>query len=190
MKGSEGLQGGHVKRLQSLGQHRNAAACTSILNDDVPAGLTRLDLPPGAGDAAIQRIQACMAEHGIAPFSGALLAGKIVPAVTLALVDAYGDIVATAHANIPLNGHSKHRGTTWVGLIAVAAQQRGNGLGRLINALAVGAAFETLCAHEVVVFVHADNTVSRRMIEACGLRLDPAILCGLATPIVDTRFTI
>ncbi|WP_051177141.1 GNAT family N-acetyltransferase [Rhizobium mesoamericanum] len=131
-----------------------------------------------------------MAEHGIAPFSGALLAGKIVPAVTLALVDAYGDIVATAHANIPLNGHSKHRGTTWVGLIAVAAQQRGNGLGRLINALAVGAAFETLCAHEVVVFVHADNTVSRRMIEACGLRLDPAILCGLATPIVDTRFTI
>ncbi|WP_431322419.1 N-acetyltransferase family protein [Rhizobium sp. YTU87027] len=165
------------------------AACISILKDNIPAGLTRLDLPPDPEDAAIQRIQACMAENGIAPFSGAMLVGKIVPAVTIALVDDHGDVVATAHANMPFNGDSKHRGTAWVGLIAVAAQQRGNGLGRLINALAVREAFETLGADEVVEFVHADNTVSRRMIEACGLRLDPAILCGLATPIVDARFT-
>ncbi|MBB3541977.1 MULTISPECIES: GNAT family N-acetyltransferase [unclassified Rhizobium] len=164
-------------------------ACTAILKDDIPGGLTRVNLTADPGDDAVGAIQTCMAENGIAPFSGAMLAGNIVPAVTIALADAQGHVVATAHANMPFNTHSKHSGTAWVGLIAVAAQQRGKGLGRLINALAVRAAFETLGADEVVEFVHADNIISRRMIEACGLRLDPSILCGLATPIVDARFT-
>lgn len=166
---------------------RNTAmtACTPILQGGIPPALQ----PIGLTDEAIQRIQASMADGGIAPFSGAMLRGKIVPAVTIALVDRKDDIVATAHANMPFNAHSRYRGTAWVGLITVAAQQRGNGIGRLVNALAIRAAFETLGADEVVEFVHADNTVSRRMIEACGLQLDPKILCGLATPKDDSRFT-
>ena len=169
---------------------RNTAtvACTPTLKADIPSGLTRLNLTADP-DEAIRSVQTCVAENEIVPFSGAMLAGKVVPAVTIALADDHGNIVATAHANMPFNAYSSHRGTAWVGLIAVAAQQRGNGLGRLINALAIRGAFETLGADEVVEFVHADNTVSRRMIEACGLRLDPAILCGLATPLVDPRFT-
>ncbi len=113
-----------------------------------------------------------------------------MPAVTIGLADASGRIVATAHANMSFSDHSKYRSTAWVGLIAVTAQQRGRGVGRYVNALAITAAVNVLGAHTVVEFVRADNTPSRRMIESCGLRLDPALLCGLATPAANARFTV
>ncbi|EJL49478.1 acetyltransferase, ribosomal protein N-acetylase [Rhizobium sp. CF122] len=165
------------------------AACTPIRAADLPNGLTCLGLSDRHEDETIRRIQICMTDNGIAPFSAYMLLGKIVPAVTVALADGDGNIVATAHANMPFNTHSRYRGMAWVGLITVTADQRGKGLGRLVNALAIMAAFETLGADEVVEFVHADNAVSRRMIQSCGLQLDPTILCGLATPVVDARFT-
>ncbi|MCA1368671.1 GNAT family N-acetyltransferase [Bradyrhizobium sp. BRP14] len=165
------------------------AACTSIMEAGLPDGLTRVDLTDHSAEVATGLIQICMAENGIAPFSGAMLLGKVIPAATLAIADADGHIVATAHANRSFNAHSRHRSTAWVGLITVETQRRGSGLGRSINALAIMAAFDRLGANAVVEFVHADNTVSRRMIEACGLRLDPALVCGLAVPTVDARFT-
>ncbi|OCP19682.1 MULTISPECIES: GNAT family N-acetyltransferase [unclassified Ensifer] len=165
------------------------AACTSILETDLPDGLTRVDLTDHSEEEAIRLIQTCMAENGIAPFSGAMLIGQVVPAATLAFADADGHINATAHANMAFNSHSRHRGTAWVGLITVAALARGRGLGRSINAMAIMAAVERLGANAVVEFVHADNTVSRRMIESCGLRVDPTLVCGLAVPTVDARFT-
>ncbi|TCU20484.1 GNAT family N-acetyltransferase [Rhizobium sullae] len=165
------------------------AACTPILEADLPDGLTRIGLIDDSGDAAIRLIQIGMAENGIAPFSGAMLLGKIVPAVTVAFADTDSRIVATAHANMAFNAYSKHRSTAWAGLITVAAQQRRRGLGRSINALAIMAALENLGANAIVEFVHSDNTASRRMIESCGLRLDPTLVCGLAVPIVDARFT-
>ncbi|MEK1894993.1 MAG: GNAT family N-acetyltransferase [Rhizobium sp.] len=165
------------------------AACTPIAAAGLPDRLTFLDVLARPEDETVRRIQLCMAGNGIAPFSADMLLGKIVPAVTVAVADEDGNIVATAHANLPFNTHSSYRGVAWVGLITVTADQRGKGLGRVVNALAIMAAFEKLGADEVVEFVHADNTASRRMIGSCGLRLDPAILCCLATPIVDARFT-
>ncbi|MBZ9788871.1 hypothetical protein K9B32_01835 [Rhizobium sp. 3T7] len=41
-----------------------------------------------------------MTDNGIAPLSAYMLLGKIVPAVTVALADGDGNIVATAHANM------------------------------------------------------------------------------------------
>ncbi|TLX16317.1 GNAT family N-acetyltransferase [Rhizobium sp. MHM7A] len=165
------------------------AACTSVLQSGLPDGLKRIDLTNNSEGEAIRLIQTCMAENSIAPFSGAMLIGNVLPAATLAFADADGHIVATAHANMGFNSHSRHRSTAWVGLITVAPQARGRGLGRSINAMAIMAAVEDLGADAVVEFVHADNTVSRRMIEACGLRLDPRLVCGLAVPTVDARFT-
>ncbi len=132
---------------------------------DLPDGLTRVDLINDPEDEAIRLVQICMAENSIAPFSGAMLLGKVVPAVTVAFADTDGRIVATAHANMAFNAHSKFRSTAWVGLITVAAQQRRCGLGRSINALAIMEAFESLGADAIVEFVHSDNTASRRMIE-------------------------
>lgn len=165
------------------------AACKSLLEADLPDGVTRVDLTDHSADEAIRLVQTCMAENGIAPFSGAMLIGKVVPAATLAFADVDGHIAATAHANMPFNSHSRHRSSAWVGLITVAAQLRGRGLGRSINALAIMAAAEGLGANAVVEFVHAENAASRRMIESCGLRLDPELVCGLAVQTVDARFT-
>ena len=77
----------------------------------------------------------------------------------------------------------------WGGLVAVDDAQRGKGLGRLINAMMVVAAFRDLGASHVYELVSATNEVSRRMVEACGLRHAPELVCGLATREQAARFT-
>ncbi|MEJ1157309.1 hypothetical protein [Prosthecomicrobium sp. N25] len=43
------------------------------------------------------------AEAGVAPFSDSMLAGDFGPAITVAIGDRAGAVVATAHANLPHN---------------------------------------------------------------------------------------
>jgi hypothetical protein len=53
----------------------------------------------------------------------------------------------------------------------------------------VASAFRRLDATFVYETVHASNLVSRRMVEACGLCLHPALKCGLAVAVGSERFT-
>ncbi|MBL6430524.1 MAG: hypothetical protein HPM95_02065 [Alphaproteobacteria bacterium] len=53
----------------------------------------------------------------------------------------------------------------------------------------VVAAFRDLGASHVYELVSAANEVSRRMVEACGLRHAPDLVCGLATREQAARFT-
>lgn len=165
------------------------AACEAILSRDLPDGLVALDRPSDPEGEYTARIQTFMGQAGVAPFSGSLLTGALGPATTVAVGDESGAIAATAHAYLPHNAHSPHHRHAWGGLVAVADSQRGKGLGSRINAQMIVSAFRDLGATHVYELVSASNIPSRRMVESCGLRPEPALVCGLATPNDSVRFT-
>jgi hypothetical protein len=90
---------------------------------------------------------------------------------------------------LPHNAFSNFRGYAWGGLVAVAESQRGRRLGNYINARAVVGAIRDLGATHVYELVSATNAPSRRMVESCGLRHEPAFLSGMAVPADGGRFT-
>lgn len=160
----------------------------AIAEAPLPHGLRIMPQLAGPQDGDTVGLQQFLAANGLAPFPGTMLADQPPHAKTIVL--AAGDRIAAAgHAYFPHNGHSRWHRHAWVGLIAVDEAARGRGLGRLVNALLVRAAFEELGARHVYEMVAPSNVASRRMIEACGLRLDPAVSCGVAVPVEAARFT-
>ncbi len=154
----------------------------------LPSDLDEHVLAPGDSNERASEIQKFMADNSIAPFSSRMLMGDLGPAATPYIRDSGGRIVACAHAYFPHNRHSAHKNTAWVGLVAVAEQQRGRRLGSRINARAICLAIQTLGAKAVYELVAPDNDPSRRMVESCGLRLRSDLFCGIAT-IGKNRFT-
>jgi len=129
-----------------------------------------------------------MVENGIAPISGALLNGTISPCVAIAIETENGEIAATAFGYFPHNEHSPHAKSAWGGLVSVMPNHRNMRLGVLVNALMVRACIEELNAEYVHELVAANNEISRRMVENCGLSHDPGLKCGSATR-AGVRFT-
>ena len=136
----------------------------------------------------VQQMQACMERNGVRPYSGRMIAGMTEPMVSLAVRSPSGKIVATACGHMPYNSMSRHSRTAWGGLVAVDPGHRGMRLGVAINAEMVRRCVERLGARSVQEFVNADNETSRRMVERCGLSLDPTCMSGLATR-GNERFT-
>jgi RimJ/RimL family protein N-acetyltransferase len=165
------------------------AAAASVLSRTLPDGLVELSGPTDPESEHTARIQALMAGAGVVPFSGSLLAGACGPAVTVAVGDRHGNIAAAAHGYMPHNGHSAFHFHAWGGLVAVAEAQRGRGLGNFINASMIVSVFRNLGATHIYELVSATNTASRKMVEACGLRHEPSLACGAATPTGAARFT-
>ena len=156
----------------------------SLLPDDLSEHVLSRD----DSDAQAQEIQEFMAENGIAPFSARLLRGDLGPAATPYIRDSANRVVACAHAYLPHNRHSVYRSTAWIGLVAVADEQRGRRLGTRVNARAICLAMEALGATSVYELVAADNEASRRMVESCGPRLRPDLICGIGSA-EQHRFT-
>jgi RimJ/RimL family protein N-acetyltransferase len=165
------------------------AAAQAILSQGLPEGLSDLPMPTNPNDEYTGHIQALMGAAGIVPFSGSLLTGALGPAVTAAVGDKDGNVVAAAHGYLPHNMHSIYHRHAWGGLAAVAEAQRGKGIGTYINARMIVSVFRDLGATHVHEFVSESNIPSRRMVEACGLRHEPALACGMATPIESARYT-
>ena len=164
------------------------AACLPIIESGLPDGLVEVSLPTDPEDAVLRQIQQCMADCGVAAFSGSMLLGRFAPACTVAIAPSTGGIAATAHSYMPYNSHSRFHRAAWGGLVAVSPMQRGHGLGTYVNARVVAAAFLDLGAERIDELVRPENTASRRLVEACGLRLDPILKCGAATK-AAARFT-
>jgi RimJ/RimL family protein N-acetyltransferase len=165
------------------------AASRAILSRGLPDGLTELARPTDPEGEYTVRIQALMGAAGVVPFSGSLLTGTIAPATTVAVGDRNGNVVAAAHGYLPHNAHSPYRRHAWGGLVAVAETERGKGLGAYVNARMIVSAFGELDATHIYELVSATNVPSRRMVEACGLRPEPALVGGIATPNDGARFT-
>lgn len=165
------------------------AATASILDAGLPDGLTERPLPADPLSDATRRIQALMHAAGVIPFSGSLLTGAFGPATTIAIGADDGSVVAAAHGYLPHNAASPYRRHGWGGLAAVADAWRGKGLGTYVNARMIASLFHDLDATHVYELVAAGNAASRRMVEHCGLRVEPTLLCGLAVRRDERRFT-
>ena len=164
-------------------------AAEAILDRGLPDGLTDLGRPTDPEGTYMSRIQALMGSAGVFPFSGSLLVGALGPATTVAVGDAGGRVVAAAHGYMPHNEHSRWRHHAWGGLVAVDETERGRRLGSYINARMVVSAFRDLGATHIYELVAASNVPSRRMVEACGLRHEPELACGVAAPSDSARLT-
>lgn len=165
------------------------AASEAVLSRRLPEELIELDRPTDPEAGYTGRIQAFMGDAGVAPFSGSLLTGALGRATTVAVGDGNGSIVAAAHGYMPHNAYSPYQRHAWGGLVAVAESQRGKGLGNYINASMIVRVFRELDATHVYELVSATNIPSRRMVESCGLRPEPTLVCGIATPADSARFT-
>ncbi len=165
------------------------AASEAILARGVPDGLADFDRPGRPEDEYTARIQALMGAVGIVPFSGSLLVGACGPATTLAAGPLDGSIAAAAHGYLPHNGQSPYHLYAWGGLVAVAESQRGKGLGNYINARMIVSVFHDLGATHVYELVSPSNLPSRRMVASCGLREEPGLFCGIASPVDSAHFT-
>lgn len=165
------------------------AASEAILSRPLPDGLAELEQPDDPEGEPMKHLQALMAAAGIVPFSGSLLLGACGPATTVAIGDEKGTVVAAAHGYLPHNVYSCYHRYAWGGLVAVAEEQRGKGLGSYINARIIVSVFRDLGATHIYELVSATNIPSRRMVETCGLRPEPALVCGAATPNGSARYT-
>lgn len=164
-------------------------AADQIVSRGLPENVTILRKPKEPEGADTLDIQRLMATVGVVPFSGSFLTGALGPATTVALADESGSVVAAAHAYFPHNEYSPHHRKAWGGLVAVAETHRGRGLGTYVNSLMIIDVFRGLGATHIYELVSSSNLPSRRMVEACGLRAEPSLVCGLATPLESARFT-
>ena len=151
----------------------------------LPHGLAALPVTV----ATIARAQAFMAAQGVAPAPGAVMAGCYGPAVLELVADATSALLAAAFAYMPYNRHSPNAGTAWAGLVAVAPEHRGRGLGVAVNARCLARLGRELAAARVQEFAAPDNIASRRTIERSGLALRPDVIAGIVTPGDAERFT-
>lgn len=163
------------------------AAGDAVLSGPPSEGPQRQDLSPVPEDrrrdpAFLAALRAMMSENGIVPFSSGMLAGTIGGASALAaLQDDAGRIAACAYAYFPHNRHSPHHRCAWGGLVAVDPAFRGLGLGSRVNAMMTRKAVTEMGAETLYELVSEGNTPSRRMVERCGLTLDPGLVSGIAT---------
>ncbi|RJT37286.1 GNAT family N-acetyltransferase [Mesorhizobium waimense] len=164
-------------------------ASEAIVGRGLPDGFVDREKPTEPDGEYTAHIQALMAVSGVVPFSGSLLAGTLGPATTVVVGDETGAVAATAHGYLPHNPYSAYHRYAWGGLVAVAQSHRGRGLGAYINARMILNVFRNLHATHIYELVSASNMPSRRMVESCGLRPDPAVVCGAAMPGESARFT-
>ena len=166
-----------------------SAAVTQTLAAGLPEGF-RFGAPlDHAEGQRTQAVQAFMGANGVSPFSGSMLVGDDGPARTVTILDQHDNLAATAYAFFPHNVHSKHNKSAWGGLAAVSPTHRGKGLGKLVNAKMVADSIADLGATSIHEYVAATNMPSRKMVEACGLRLDPELKGGIAVPAGADKFT-
>jgi hypothetical protein len=165
------------------------AACEAIIARGLPDGLIDRERPSDPESEYTAQIQTLMGEAGVVPFSGSLLVGALGPATTVAVGNGDGSIAAAAHGYMPHNAHSPYHRHAWGGLVAVAGSQRGRGLGNYVNARMIVSTFRDLDATHIYELVSSSNTPSRRMVESCGLRAEPGLVCGIATASEGARFT-
>lgn len=165
------------------------ATSEAILAGGLPDGLIELEMPTDPESDYTQRIQALMSEVGVVPFSGSMLTGDLGSATTVAFGELDRAVLATAHGYLPHNAFSVFNRYAWGGLVAVAESRRGKRIGNYVNARMVVNVIRNLAATDVYELVSATNMPSRRMVESCGLRHEPALVCGSAIPTDGARFT-
>jgi len=164
-------------------------ASEEIVSHGLPKGLVLLEEPVEPEGEDTLRIQNLISKSGIVPFSGSMLVGELGPSYIVAIGDPLGKPVSAAFGYFPHNRYSPWRSYGWGGLVSVDPSQRGKGLGRFVNAMMVVRVFGKLNASHVYELVSASNEPSRRMVQSCGLRHEPLLVCAMAISRERERYT-
>lgn len=163
--------------------------CEEIVRRTDLGDLVALPMPSQAEDSYTLGVQQLIASAGVLPFSGSFLAGKLGSATTVVVGRDANHPVAAAHGYLPHNAHSPYHRHAWGGLVAVDEAFRGRGLGAYVNARLALDIFGRMGASHMYEMIASTNVPSRKMAVACGLKLDPAFMCGAATLSSRGRFT-
>lgn len=165
------------------------AAIEPILERGLPDDLVDMATPTDADGEDVEQMQALMAACGVVPFSGAMLVGTVGKATTVGVGAGADSVAGVAHSYMPHNAHSPFRHHAWGGLVAVDPSQRGKGVGNYVNARMIADAFRLLGATHIYELVSGSNEPSKRMVQACGLRPEPLLVCGVASLKDSARLT-
>lgn len=139
-----------------------------IASIGLPAGW-RIEPYERPTDDQIRAVQALNVETGVSPYPAYYSRGDAVPTVTLCILDARGELVATAGAAFRYHAECRLAGTLFAGMVSVSPSHRGKGLGKLVNAVMMVESHTLFAWTTVKEQVATDNVPSRAMIRACGL---------------------
>ena len=113
---------------------------------------------------------------------------EVLPVLTVCILNADKDLVATASVADRYDRNSRLGGYVFAGNVSVSTGCRGKGLGKLANALALIESQKQFNWNVVTEQAALDNPVSRAMIISCGLD-DTAGLVTIAASNIDDRIT-
>lgn len=144
------------------------ASTMVVASTPLPNGWSIMSAPT-LSDADINEVQLLNQAGDVAANPAFAMRGELKPALTVLIRDASGRLVATAFATMMFHPESRLGNTVFVGLVSVAEDARGNGLGKLVNARALLDSHDAMGWSQAVEFVASYNTASRRMVSGCGL---------------------
>jgi hypothetical protein len=147
--------------------------------------ITTLEQPDSG---RVDEIQALNAETGVLPYPAYYMRSEALPVLTVCVLSADNELVATASVADRYNQNSRLRGYVFAGNVSVSTRCRGKGLGKLANALALIESQKRFNWNVVTEQAALDNPVSRAMIISCGLD-DTAGLVTIAASNMDDRIT-
>lgn len=110
-------------------------ACERVIASvTLPAGWTAMssDAPT---EAEIDEVQTLCHASGVSPNPAHAMTGELAPARTILIRDEVGQLMASAYAGMFFHPAGRLGKTTFAGLVCVADEARGKGLGKLANAL-------------------------------------------------------
>lgn len=149
------------------------AAAMPIMQRTLAEGCRDVSPEEMASDTRLTQMQTLMEGAGVAPLARTSLRGDIFPSACRGISGPDGMLVAVSNAAMQFNRFSRWHDTAWIGLVAVASEFRGLGLGARATAAAALAAVEVLGAARAMAFVADDNAPSRAMLLGIGMQPSP-----------------
>ena len=167
---------------------RVLGACATVIDAVGLPGGWRTSMQNCPDEQQIAEVQALNAETGVSPYPAYYRRSEVLPVLTACIRDDQGKLVATASVADRYHRDSRLGGHVFAGMVSVSDENRGRGLGKLINALALVESQRRFGWRVATEQVAADNAVSRSMILACGL--DPSRgLTSITATAPDAGFT-
>lgn len=169
---------------QFMGGDGAVAACETVVRDfRPPAGYALRVVGPDTDATAYRKLAETALASDVLPPVSAAIGGRTRRAVCLCLVAPDGEVAACSGAVMGNHRDSPWARTSWWGMLATRAQDRGKSLSLYLGALALLRMHETFGATTFYTGVRRDNAVSRHICEklgvvesgyACMAFLDPA----------------
>ncbi len=147
--------------------------------------ITTLEQPDSG---RVDEIQVLNVETGVLPYPAYYMRSEVLPVLTVCVLNADKDLVATASVADRYDQTSRLGGYVFAGNVSVSVGCRGKGLGKLANALALIESQKRFNWTVVTEQAAPDNPVSRAMIISCGLD-DTAELVTIAVSNTGERIT-